>query len=165
MKPNPKYLKDGREISADEALDHRGILRDGVVVRIHMTSLDAAFDDKLRHTSTVEYNKAGRASHTFETAEDPDDEDETDDAAPALLSDGTTVASHRPHFGVVDRATLEKLDAIHVTLDAIEGDRWKTAHSSLPSSPVVASDAQGDAREAAYRAYDEEMEAAHRKGR
>jgi hypothetical protein len=36
------YHREGREISEHEALDHNGMLRDGVAVRVRMTMRDAA---------------------------------------------------------------------------------------------------------------------------
>jgi hypothetical protein len=150
MRFDPKYLRDGREISAAEALDARGVVRDGVITRVQMVGLDGFAADKLRHKSTVEYNKAGEVSHTFETTQDdPDDETERTESDAAPVFDA---AAHRPGFfrGVRDEAALKRLDAIYTTLDYLDSQRWRGGGGEVVDAAPRNSQTTADA----YEEYD-----------
>ena len=191
MNRKPKYFRDNIEISADQALDARGIVRPGVTVRTPMFAMDSVPKSGFHIADDGQVYKDGRpykvplqlcddgvARPTLDKQrkkvlgpngeiENPDEEDPKaerieSDAAPALLADGTTVESHRPHFGVIDRAAQERMEALRVTLDYIDGERWRGGHSG--GAPVVDA-ASGGSIEDALRAYDAEMGAAYLKNK
>src|SRR5262249_1589757 len=57
------YHRDGREISEDEALDHNGMLRDGVAVGVRMTLRDTAHRPGFRTARTMQQPRADAAQY------------------------------------------------------------------------------------------------------
>lgn len=154
-----KYFRDNIEISADQALDARGIVRPGVTVRAPMFAMDSVpksgfhiDDDGSVFLNGAPYkvplvlDDAGFARPTLDekrekvlgpNGADEETEREESDAAPEqLLADGSTVAGHRPGFyrGPRDQAALDRLDAIYATVDAMSAEQYRHADTGIAAS-------------------------------
>lgn len=155
-RPKYKYFCDGREVGADEALDRRGIIKDGFSMRVPMIMRDG-----VRNRKTVQYDPARRLMSTFESREEDEDEHEQErtESDAATVSDGTSnpLGLHKPGFrfttdAAVRRTTDTSLQAVYAAVDARDASAWRGPDYDAAARYIPdARDSAHDPRERAYR--------------